>query len=312
VNRPKVSVCIITYNHEAYIADCIDSVLKQETDFAVEIRVGEDDSTDRTREIVKAYDEKYDNVVGLYRDKADKIYIDGRPTGRFNFTDNLLNAGGEYIALLDGDDYWIDDRKLAKQVALLDANPDASFCFHRIYDESDDGERSIFPRESRCREAEYGVTDLLKDNFVPTASVVFRNRDLVIPDWFMRVPFGDWPLHILNAEKGKVLFIDEIMAVRRDHGMGSWSAMDASIQDFNKIRMLCAYLENLDAAYRPLILAGLLRTQKRIIRHAAKHQGPRAAIAAWKRINETSCRKAPAVPALLMLLQGTIRSLLRV
>lgn len=312
LNRPKVSVCIITYNHEAYIADCIDSVLKQETDFAFEIRVGEDDSTDRTREIVKAYDAKYDFVVGLYRDKADKIYIDGRPTGRFNFTDNLLNAGGEYIALLEGDDYWIDERKLAKQVALLDTNPDASFCFHRIYEERDDGQRTVFPRESRCRRSSYTTSDLLTDNFVPTASVVFRNRNVSFPAWFMKVPFGDWPLHILNAEKGKVLFIDEVMAVRRDHGKGSWSAMDASAQDFNKVRMLCTYLENLDAGYRKLILAGLLRAQKRIIRNAARHQGPAAGIAAWKRINETSCIPPPFFPALVSLFQGSIRSIIRV
>jgi glycosyltransferase involved in cell wall biosynthesis len=310
LNRPKVSVCIITYNHEAYIAKAIESALMQKTDFPFEIRVGEDDSTDRTREIVREYDEKYDNVIGLYRDKRDKIYIDGRPTGRFNFADNLLNATGEYIAILDGDDYWIDETKLQKQVELLDANPDASFCFHRIYDETDDGQRSVFPRESRCRKKVYTTEDFIQDNFVPTASVVFRNRDFSLPEWFMQVPFGDWPLHLLNAEKGKVLFVDEIMAVRVNHGAGAWSAMQAATQDYNKIKMLCTYLDNLDPKYREQLLKRIRQTQQRILRHSSLRGGIRAVMREWKQINATSCRPMPLQAALTAMLSGGLRHLL--
>src|SRR5690606_24113344 len=121
----KLSVCIQTYNHAPYIAQALDSVLMQETDFDFEILLGEDESTDGTREICQEYARQHPDKIRLFLNSRENvIYINGRPTGRWNFMNNLRHVRGEYVALLDGDDYWTDPRKLQKQVDVLDASPE--------------------------------------------------------------------------------------------------------------------------------------------------------------------------------------------
>jgi len=120
----KVSVLFITYNHEEYLRQSLDGILMQKTNFDYEIVVGEDCSTDNTREILKEYAEKYpDKFVLLFREKNF-----GRPT--MNVYDTGMHCQGEYIAFLEGDDYWTDENKLQKQVDFLDANKEYMGCTH--------------------------------------------------------------------------------------------------------------------------------------------------------------------------------------
>ncbi|MBR9859434.1 glycosyltransferase family 2 protein [bacterium] len=113
---PVVSVCITAYNHEEYIEECVNSVLSQVTSFPFEIIIGEDASKDKTAQICDDLQKMHpDKVRVFHRSDADKVFIAGRKTGRFNFCENLREASGEYIALLDGDDYWLDTQKLQKQ-----------------------------------------------------------------------------------------------------------------------------------------------------------------------------------------------------
>lgn len=118
----KVSVCITTYNLEPYITQTLDSVLCQETSFDYEVIVGDDFSTDRTREILLQYKEQYPDKIILHFQKEN--------VGVNRNDYDLINlAKGEYIAWCDGDDYWLTKDKLQKQVDILDANPDFS-CVH--------------------------------------------------------------------------------------------------------------------------------------------------------------------------------------
>lgn len=131
--QPVVSVCIITYNHAAYIAECLDSVLMQETDFPYEIIVGEDDSTDGTREICKAYAEKHPDKIRLFlRYRKDVIYINGKKTGRFNYIENLKVARGRYIATSDGDDYWLVKDKLQWQCDFMEEHLECRLVCHHM------------------------------------------------------------------------------------------------------------------------------------------------------------------------------------
>ncbi|OYW17265.1 MAG: hypothetical protein B7Z54_08515, partial [Sphingobacteriales bacterium 12-47-4] len=133
-----LSVCLQTFQQAAFIRQAIDSVLAQETDFPFEILIGEDDSTDGTREICREYVQRFPDRIRLFlRHESEKIYINGVKTGRFNFLSNLQAARGKYIALLDGDDYWPDTRKLQKQVEALEKNPSLSICFSRVEIEQD-------------------------------------------------------------------------------------------------------------------------------------------------------------------------------
>jgi len=121
--KPVVSVCVQTYQHVNYIKDCLDGILMQKTTFPSEILLGEDASTDGTREVCIEYAEKYPKKIRLFlHHRKNNIKINGSPTGRFNFLYNLYSARGKYIAICEGDDYWTDPYKLQKQVDFLDVN----------------------------------------------------------------------------------------------------------------------------------------------------------------------------------------------
>lgn len=221
----KVSVSMITYNHEPYIAQAIDSVLMQQTNFPFEIIIGEDDSADNTRAIVKEYKKRYPDKIRLFlNDRKNVIYIDGKPTGQWNFANNLKHAKGEYIALLEGDDFWTSPHKLQKQVDFLDARPDFAICFHnaeKVFVDGRQQSKLYCPPEQKEIST---LEDLVVGNFIPTCSVVFR-RGLFgeLPAWFYEVPVGDWPLHVLNAQHGCIGYLNEAMAVYRVHSSGAWS-----------------------------------------------------------------------------------------
>jgi len=225
---PLVSVCTVTYQHAAYISECLDGILSQETKFRIEILVGEDESSDGTREICIAYADKFPDRIRLFLNKReDVIFINGRPTGRSNFLNLLTQARGKYIAICPGDDYWIDPDKLQKQVDFLEQHEEYSFIFHNVFleafnkDDSSEQRQTFHP--ANFDESEDLAKTFMVRNIVPTASVVMRNNiPRSFPDIFYKVAFGDWPLHIYNLNFGKAKYIKDVMAVYRI-GSGNWS-----------------------------------------------------------------------------------------
>lgn len=129
MEKPLVSVCIPTFQHKLFISECLDSVLNQVTDFPFEILIGEDASTDGTREICLKYAAKFPDRIQLFlRNDHDKLKILGRTSGRKNYLQNFKAAKGKYIATLDGDDLWTDPNKLQLQVNQLESHPNAFLC----------------------------------------------------------------------------------------------------------------------------------------------------------------------------------------
>ena len=112
---PKVSVCMISYRHAAFIAQAIESVLAQQCDFEIELVIGDDCSPDGTGAICDEFARRDPRVRLLPRDRNLGVMA--------NFSRTLQACRGEYVAVCEGDDYWIDPLKLAKQVAFLDAHP---------------------------------------------------------------------------------------------------------------------------------------------------------------------------------------------
>ncbi len=228
---PKVSVCMITYNHEKFITRAIESVLMQETDFDCELVIGEDCSTDRTRKIVMEYKKKYPDKIRLLLPEKNIGMIS-------NFVQTLKACHGQYVALLEGDDYWTNPLKLQKQADFLDANPDFAICFHNAISMWESGER---PPKLLCPDDLKEVStleDLIYANIIPTLTVMFRNKLFdIFPSWYSNLKYGDWPLHILNAQYGKIGYINETMAVYRIHQGGVASAAHTNI---NK------YIENME------------------------------------------------------------------
>ena len=228
---PKVSVLMITYNHINFITQAIESVLMQQTDFEYELVIGEDCSTDGTREIVKNYAEKYPDKI--------KTLIHPENVGmQQNFLKVLEACRGEYAALLEGDDYWADPLKLQKLVDFLDNNLDFSICFHKIKilenNELKDDYITIVPGNIST------IEDLAKDNYIHTPSCMFRNRGTeILGENFLRSPVGDYYIHMMNALYGKIYYIDEPMAVYRIHENSIWSNKGSN---YKQLKSLIAYI----------------------------------------------------------------------
>lgn len=267
----KVSVRIITYNHGPFIRQAIDSVLMQKTNFDFEIVIGEDGSTDGTREITQEYAARHpEKIKLLLNDRKNIIHIHGKPTGRWNFINTLKNCRGEYVALLDGDDYWISPDKLQKQVDLLDRNPQCSTCFHNVDVINSDGSPGSEDM-ARGKQPFYDLVDLLDGKFFPaTGSVMFRNGLFgEFPEWIKTVMLGDYSLHVLNGQRGQFGYLDEVMGVYRRHAGGIWSAggtpkqwsAELSIGRFQGLlHCLEVFKENLGPEYHAVLrrkIAGL-------------------------------------------------------
>lgn len=216
--RPKVSVVVTTYNHEAYIVQAIDSILAQEVGFEYEIWLGDDCSTDGTRAIVRDLHRRHPSRIRLLLPEVNQ-----GAHGNAIFVQLLAQAAGEYIALLDGDDYWLGREKLQRQVELLDRERQLSMCFHQALQLRMDGSTLLYSENFGYdfNRSVFTLQDILFQNFVPTCSVLFR-RNLFgeLPRSFVSMPSGDWFLNVLNAVHGDIGYIDQIWGVRRAHAGG--------------------------------------------------------------------------------------------
>src|SRR3989339_387450 len=205
----KVSICMITYNHEKYISQAIDSVLTQKTNFDFQLIIGEDCSQDKTREIVINYQKKYPQII--------RLLLANKNQGMMaNWIKTLQVAKSQYLAVLEGDDYWTDRYKLQKQVDFLDKHPNHSLCFHSVeafYQDQPD-KTYLIPSKTE----NFNFKSLLQHNFITACSVMYRHGLVKkIPDWFLSLNIGDWPYHLLHASKGKIGFINQVMARYRRH-----------------------------------------------------------------------------------------------
>lgn len=227
-SKPIVSVCVIAYNHEKYLAEALNSVLSQKVNFEFEVIIGEDYSTDSTLRIAQEYQARYPNQIRVVQSvHKRKLEINGHATGRYNLLNTLGLCHGKYIALLDGDDYWIDPNKLQKQIEFLEQHEEYSFAFHNVYMDDNNSGNSEAVRKTFLPSSfseEVGLDELLLiRNFVPTSSVVFRNNiPGTFPDVFYKAAIGDWPLHLFNLNFGHVKYMEDVMGVYRI-GSGLWS-----------------------------------------------------------------------------------------
>ena len=225
--EPLMSVVVGTYQHVKYIAECLDSILMQQTNFAFEIILGEDQSNDGTREVCQDYAKRYPEKIKLFlRSRKDVIYINGNATGRYNFLENLKACKGKYIALCDGDDYWTDPLKLQKQVDFLEGNADYAGCFHNAYVlNSETNTKTSFLKDD-ILQTTFTTKDFFEKWLVPTASFMFKNRwkehllNDTFPEWFSTIGSGDLALILFVSLKGNIKRLDDNMCVYRRHSGG--------------------------------------------------------------------------------------------
>lgn len=205
-----ISVCVITYGHEKYIQQAIESILMQVTNFDLEVIVANDKSPDNTNEIIKSIVQNHPKgslIKYLSREKN----LGMMP----NFLDAINKCTGKYIALCEGDDYWTDSLKLQKQVNFLENNEDFVLCFHNA-NVLDCKTNNSYLFVNGYNSSEYSAKDLFKNWLIPTASMVFRNviRDN-IPNFMIAATHGDLALQIYLNEFGRFYVINEVMSVYR-------------------------------------------------------------------------------------------------
>lgn len=220
---PKVSICVPTYNHERYIAQMLDGALAQKTQFPIEIVIGDDGSTDGAPAIIQRYADRHPNLIRAFL-HPENLGPQTPPefAGRNNVIALLKACRGEYVALCEGDDYWTDPFKLQKQVDLLDAHPDYSFCHHNMVVMYEDGAAS-HPFNDPDQALISTVSDVLADRwFFATASILYRNyfRTEPFADWHARAAAGDWALVIQLAARGPIGYLPDTMGVYRKHRAG--------------------------------------------------------------------------------------------
>lgn len=259
-NDPMVSIAVLAYNHGPFIAECLDSLLCQKTDFPYEICIGEDESSDETRPICERYAAENPDKIRLFlRSRKDVVHINGKPTGRFNFIETMKACRGRYVAICEGDDRWTDSAKLALQVQALEGRSDCSICFCNVQIVFDDGTApyegyGVPDRSARVTKVsvmekpplESDIWSLAKGNYIHTPGVMFRNWLLKdpFPEFMQSTDIGDWPLHMCSARYGKILYLDQVLAVYRVHQGGIWSCSSLMNRFASTIRTGCVLLNS--------------------------------------------------------------------
>lgn len=213
----KVSVAILTYNQEAFIGQAIESAVNQVTDFEYEILVGDDFSSDRTRDIILEFQERYpDKIIPVFHPR------NLGQNGFFNTVETLKLARGRYIAPMDGDDYWTDSSKLQRLADHLDRHPEQSACFHNALVTHDDGTPS-YELNPPDQKPVVTLEDLIGENevwFIATSAVLFRGDLMYYPEWFRKSSSGDIPRYIILAKQGPIGYVPGLMSVYRKNRGG--------------------------------------------------------------------------------------------
>lgn len=206
-SKIMVSISCTTYNHEQYIRQCLDGFLIQQCNFDFEILIHDDASSDNTQNVIKEYQEKYPGIIKPYLQSENQWSQGLRGlNAKFNFS----RAKGKYIALCEGDDYWIDPEKLQKQVDFLEANSDYVITGH---------ERLIVNEESEFIELEES-----KRGELYTQCILFRN---ILKDDYLqntlKITNGDTFLIFYLQNFGKTQILNFTGSVYRVHSAGMWS-----------------------------------------------------------------------------------------
>lgn len=240
----KISVIIITYRHDLFIKQTIESVLMQNFNGEIELIISNDNSPDNTNLIVNELIEN--NTTG----KSIRYTFQKKNLGMIgNFYWALSQCTGNYIALCDGDDYWTDPQKLQKQFDFLEGNPNYLLCAHRIVEQKGNEFYSIVNNITDYTFSDFSFSGSC--NGIYTCSMIFRNipniLDVLLLNWTLKLDGSDYLILLLSTINGhKVKLLDDVMGVYRIHDGGVWSSssVEKKVRDAIISNRLC--IENLN------------------------------------------------------------------
>ncbi|MED5526635.1 MAG: glycosyltransferase [Pseudomonadota bacterium] len=218
MSRPLVSVCVISYNHEKYIEQCLHSIVEQKSfgSFDIEIIISDDCSLDETKNIIEGFDFGSAKVSILNNER--NMGMQG------NFFQVINLAKGDYIAICEGDDYWVDPRKLQKQFLAMEKRKDINLCFTNAYHESQNGVRNLGSRVKNEHIYSFDNVVIGGGGFCTTATLFLRRNVISnLPPWFADAPVGDYYLQVISAYNKGAIYLPDITASYRCMSSGSWS-----------------------------------------------------------------------------------------
>jgi glycosyltransferase involved in cell wall biosynthesis len=225
----SVNAAIITYNHVGFVDKAIQRAVAQKFEGEYKIILHDDCSSDGTTDACKRWKDKHPDLIELHTCSKNKGM-------GLSWKDTLAACKADYIAICEGDDYWMDPLKLQKQVSFLEGNREYSISCHRIYKKKESGRPLLYEDEfATNNEVEYDINDMATyGNLVATPSVVFRNKLMpALPAGFEQLPIVDYVLHLLNARYGKIKYFPEAMAVYREHARGAWGGQSLKVNAAN-------------------------------------------------------------------------------
>ena len=267
-NEIVVSIICNAYNHAPYIRECLDSLVAQRADFAYEILVHDDASTDGTADIIREYEAKHPDLVKPVYQTENQYFRGG--IARFQYP----RAKGRFIALCEGDDYWTDPMKLQKQVAALEAHPEIDLCAHAA-DRIDGTTGAVNARIAPAdHDAVFSAEQVIAGGgmFVATSSLLYRAslNDAIPP--FRANRRSDYTLQIHGSLRGGMLYLSDNMSVYRHRTPGSWSMGQTDLREqrgfYERVSAMLTQLEaDTQGAYHDVISARIERYHARLIAH---------------------------------------------
>lgn len=279
-DSPKVQVVCITYKHEKYLAEALESFVRQKTNFPFEVLVGNDCSPDGTQAVIDTYVQKYPHII-----KDIKRERNMGPTR--NLVDLCKRCTAPYIAFCEGDDYWIDECKLQKQYDYMESHPNVNFCFTRTkitfpegwgiedYYKPVNGE-ILMPDSmpGAIIKDTYRVHEMIDVMLAQTSSFFFRwNYNLEIPEWYYGGILGDNPMLYMQLGEGIAGFLPDVTSVYRRSEVGVFMTADKT-EHFLKtrkeyVRFLYGCIEHFRKHHNsyacPQMLARLVREVRNLV-----------------------------------------------
>lgn len=249
----KVSICCLTYNHEKFINDTLKGFVSQKTSFKYEVLIHDDASTDGTAGIIREYEEKYPHIIKpIYQ--AENQYSKGI---KISMTYNFSRAKGKYIAMCEGDDFWIDEFKLEKQINYMEEHRKCMFCFTngQILDMANQGTiKKFIPQDIESKKIynltkkDYNVGEVARLGFIPTASFVFRTECIdMFPSYYDDLcPAGDMKYKLYCTAMGYAHFIDDETCVYRMNVSGSAMTNWGNLKKENRRELYSSFVQLID------------------------------------------------------------------
>lgn len=214
IDKPLVSVILITYQHIEYIEDSINGIINQKADFDWELIIGDDDSNDGTKEVCINYARENPDRIRLFLNKrTNNLSVLGKPCGIFQITYCILKARGKYIALCSGDDVWQDELKIYKQVEYLEKNKNCSLTYHAWIE--------------RYKTEDPSYKTIIRKDFPKASTTVFLNINKELPVNFLNVMQEDSFLQFILKSKGDFHYLESTNPVIVNAAKDSlWRSLD--------------------------------------------------------------------------------------